>query len=634
MPETSIIIRTFNEEKHLGNLLRTIAEQDYRDYEIIIVDAGSTDRTLEIAAKFPVKIVEIESRDFTFGYALNVGCKEARGKYLVVASAHVLPVDNEWLSHLVAPFSNERTAKVYGRQLGHQTSKFSEQRDFKRIFGTEPIETSVPLDYVNHANAALRRELWEKRHFDEYLFGLEDVEWAKYITGEGYLIQYEPKAAVYHIHGERWGQVFNRYRREAIAASRIGLKQPPQGRTGLGRLLINLSLDFFASFPNWSLSRLEEILRFRYYQWKGSRQGWLYDKNLDLVSKRRELFYPAASQAVVVRDRNRAELEELPLPEMRPGDVLIKVAYVGICRTDLEVYDGTLGYYKDGTARYPIVPGHEFSGTIVKIGANSRFQERMKLGQRVVGECIISKGEGSKRREIGVVNHNGAYSQYVVVPGNLIHKIPEGMDVKTAVLAEPLSVVMRGLGRIESKLTPESKIAVIGAGTIGNFCTQVLSLDGHKVRVFDRRKERLNLLRGSAEGVSESLNRLGGFDIIIEATGSKDVLEQVLRESRVDGMILLLGFPYGEINFNFEDLVAREKNIIGSVGAGWDDFVKALKLLPKMNTAPFTETVLPLEDFKKAWKLLRSSKYIKIILRPNPIEDEQIVLDHELLIYE
>src|SRR3990167_3999136 len=106
MPETSIVIRTYNEEKHIGNLLRAIETQDYKDYEIIIVDSGSTDKTLEIAEKHPVRIIKIEKRDFTFGYALNVGCKAARGRYLVFASAHVLPATNFWLSQLIASFKD------------------------------------------------------------------------------------------------------------------------------------------------------------------------------------------------------------------------------------------------------------------------------------------------------------------------------------------------------------------------------------------------------------------------------------------------------------------------------------------------------------------------------------------------
>ena len=117
MPETSIVIRTFNEEKHIGNLLSAIASQTYKNYEIVIVDSGSTDDTLSIAEKFPVRIIKIESRDFTFGYSLNVGCEASRGKYLVFVSAHILPVSREWLSNLVNAFKNEKVAMVYGRQM-------------------------------------------------------------------------------------------------------------------------------------------------------------------------------------------------------------------------------------------------------------------------------------------------------------------------------------------------------------------------------------------------------------------------------------------------------------------------------------------------------------------------------------
>src|SRR3989344_3446611 len=117
MPETSIVIRTFNEEKHIGNLLRAIGEQKYRDHEVVIVDSGSTDATLDIARQFPTTIVEIESRDFTFGYALNVGCEKARGMHLVFVSAHVLPLDTHWLGNLIAPFTDQQGAMVYGRQV-------------------------------------------------------------------------------------------------------------------------------------------------------------------------------------------------------------------------------------------------------------------------------------------------------------------------------------------------------------------------------------------------------------------------------------------------------------------------------------------------------------------------------------
>lgn len=615
MSETSIVIRTHNEEKHLGNLLQAIREQDYKDCEVIVVDSSSTDRTVEIAREFDVKVISIESRDFTFGYALNVGCEASQGRYLVFASAHVLPVDKNWLSNLIAPFSDSRIAMVYGRQVGNEQSKFSEKNDFKRIFGPKAVDSSIAINYANNANSAIRKKLWEDHRFDQYLFGLEDIDWAQAMVKKGYHIRYEPGAAIYHIHTEAWHQIFNRYRREAIATVRIGLPHPPQARTGILWLFWRLTDDILSSFPNWSFKRLEEILRFRYYQWKGTRQGWFKDRGLDLDRDKQDLFFHIKNQSVVIKGLHRAEMEEVPIPEMKPGDILLEVDYVGICRTDLEVLEGTLGYYRDGVADYPIVPGHEFSGTIVKIGSNNKFRERFKIGQKVVGECILSR-RSEDRKEVGVINYNGAYSQYIVMPGDALHKIENGLDSKKASLAEPVAVVLRAIRRIKDRLFPGAKVAVMGAGPIGNLCAQALTLEGYKVTIFDRNATRLELLKEKVEGVSLVVEGLDKFDVIIEATGSKELLEQVIKESRTDGTIMLLGFPYGDISYNFEDLVGHEKVFAGSVGGDREDFPKALDLLPQIEIPEEFQTVLPLKDFKRAWELHRTGKYLKIFLQP------------------
>ena len=617
MPETSIIIRTHNEEKHLGNLLQAISDQDYENHEVIIVDSGSSDKTLQIAAKFKVKIINIESRDFTFGHALNVGCEESNGRYLVFVSAHILPANSHWLSSLIAPFEDEKVAMVYGRQLGAEKSKFSEKMDFKRLFLDSVINYNVPIEYSNNANSAIRKSLWQSCPFDEYLFGLEDIDWARHMAGTGYLIRYEPKAAAHHIHEEKWHQIFNRYRREAIAAIRIGLKQPPQSGVTFFWLFIRLFDDIIHSFLNWSPGRLEEVLQFRYYQWKGSRQGWFYDKALDLEKDKQDIFFREDNLAALIEGKHKARLTKISLPEMKPGDILIKVDYVGVCRTDLEVYEGTLGYYRDGVAEYPIVPGHEFSGTIVKVGANNKYREWFKAGDKVVGECILSHGEKSDRKEVGVINHNGAYAELIVMPGDAIHKIPDNLDSKTAVLAEPLGVVLRAIRRIKPRIKEQSSLAVIGAGPIGNLCAQMFSLEGHKVTVYDMNAERLKLLKGKVHDTKKNLDDLAQFDAIVEVTGVREVLEQVLKQSRFDSTVLLLGFPYGDINYNFENLVGNEKVIVGSVGAEKKDFPEALKLLPKLDTEDFTKIVMPLKDFKKAWELQKTSKYLKILLKPS-----------------
>lgn len=617
MPETSIVIRTYNEEKHIGNLLRAIEKQYYKNHEVIIVDSSSTDKTREIAEQFKVKIIKIESHDFTFGYALNIGIEASKGKYIICASAHVLPLDNHWLNRMVRPFKDEKVAMVYGRQFGFETSKFSEKLDFQRLFSSPSFNSKVVLDYANNANSAVRKSVWEKRRFDVYLFGIEDVDWARAAIEKGYYINYEPEAAVYHIHNEEWHQVYNRYRREAIAAARIGLVHPPQSRLEFYWLLIRLIDDTLRSFPNWSFQRLEEILRFRYYQWKGSRQGWFNDRGLDLDRNKQELFFSEANQAVLIEAKHKAKLVKIPLPELKPGDILIKVDYVGVCRTDLEVYDGTLGYYRDGLANYPIVPGHEFSGTVAKIGANNRYRERFKIGEKVVAESILSRGKISERKEVGVINHNGAYSQFVIVPGSFAHHLPAGLeDQRVATLAEPLAVVLRALRRIGERLSQSKSVAIIGAGPVGNLCAQTLSTAGYKVTVYDKNLGRLKLLEDKVERISTVLDGLEKFDTIIEITGAKEVLEQVLKQSRLDSTILLLGFPYGDLDYNFEDLVGNEKVIVGSVGAEKRDFPEALKLLAKLDTKAFTDTVMPLKDFKKAWDLQRSGKHLKILLKP------------------
>ena len=104
--------------------------------------------------------------------------------------------------------------------------------------------------------------------------------------------------------------------------------------------------------------------------------------------------------------------------------------------------------------------------------------------------------------------------------------------------------------------------------------------------------------------------------MIIEATGSKDVLEKVLKESSLDSTILLLGFPYGDIEYNFEDIVGQEKVIIGSVGADSEDFDEAFNLLSDLDMVPFVQVVMPLKNFEEAWQAHKSLKHLKILLKP------------------
>ena len=169
----SIIIRTYNEEKYLAKLLAGIDRQNVGELtkEVILVDSGSTDKTLQIARSFDCKIERIRKDEFSFGKSLNIGCKSATGGILVFISGHCFPVNDYWLIKLVQPILDGKVALTYGRQLGVSTSRFSEQQIFSKYF---PVSSSIPQQnfFCNNANAAVLKEVWQKYQFNEELTGL------------------------------------------------------------------------------------------------------------------------------------------------------------------------------------------------------------------------------------------------------------------------------------------------------------------------------------------------------------------------------------------------------------------------------------------------------------------------------
>lgn len=218
----SVVIRTFNEETYLDELLQAIANQDcsFCGVEVVIVDSGSTDRTLAIANQYNCLTTTISQSEFSFGRSLNIGCDVANGDYLVFVSGHCIPADNQWLEQLIAPLYEQKVAYTYGRQVGRDTTKFSEACYFEKTF---PEYSKIPQEgyFCNNANAAITREAWSRFKFDEELTGLEDMYLGQQLTASGEQIGYVADARAFHIHDESWGQVKIRYEREAYALHRI-----------------------------------------------------------------------------------------------------------------------------------------------------------------------------------------------------------------------------------------------------------------------------------------------------------------------------------------------------------------------------------------------------------------------------
>jgi rhamnosyltransferase len=290
--EVSIVIRTYNEQRHLPELLLAISRQEVDfDYQTVIVDSGSTDDTLDIANEFDCRITHIPKREFTFGRSLNIGCEAADGKILVFISGHCIPCEVDWLEKLTAPVRDRTAQYSYGRQVGRDTTKFSEGQVFSKYY-PEAGKLLQEGFFCNNANAAVSRAAWEQHRFDESLTGLEDLKLAKTMVETGDSIAYVTEAPVFHIHDESWHQVRVRYEREALALREI----MPEVHVGFGDFLRYFFSGVFHDFgvaleQRTLLKRGTEVIAFRWMQFWGTYRGNLEHRQVS-AKQREEYFYP------------------------------------------------------------------------------------------------------------------------------------------------------------------------------------------------------------------------------------------------------------------------------------------------------------------------------------------------------
>ncbi len=623
----SVVIRAFNEERDLPVLLEALQGQTLRDAEILVVDSGSYDRTPELAEAAGARLIRIESDDFTFGYALNVGIKAARGDVVVIVSAHAEPTGPDWLDHLVGPFADPDVAMVYGRQLGDGRSKYAERQDFRARFGEVSHELETDRVFANNANSAIRRSLWKEYLFDEGLTGLEGLAWARHWAGQGKKIHYQADAAVFHIHRESWRQVLHRYYREALAAGGMdhlgaGAKAAVILRES-GALVRDVVLFPVRRLPGDALGG---VFRFRWEKLRGTLRGFADASSPGSVESPDELYFDRSYRAVCIESAGHARLVDRVTPVLRPSEVLVEVAYVGVNGRDGEVREGTLGYFADGQAGVPFIPGPGLSGRVAAVRPNSAG---LALGTRVVvariqccGRCAACEADDAigcdERKEMGVFGMDGGYAGFVVSPARHLHILPDDLSLLDAVFCEPTAVVLKGYRRVEALLGGVGAATVVGAGSIGLLAAQVLTLKGWDVEIVEIFPARQDVARKLGFPVRETLDEKAPGRLIVEATGAATAMAAVLASAGTGAVVLAVGFPYGSRPFNFEGIVASDQAVVGSVGSGGKHFQASLEVLPEMRLAPLRGTVIHLENFQEAWDLHASRAVPKVVLEVMP----------------
>lgn len=288
-PNCSIVIRAFNEDKHIGRLIAGINQQTVKNVQVILVDSGSSDNTVEIAKSMGAEVVSIEPKDFTFGKSLNLGISHADSDLVVIASAHVYPVYPDWLETLLEPLKLSQTALSYGKQRGAKQTKYSEHQIFAKWYPDQSV-LHQENPFCNNANSAIKRDLWEEHRYHEGLPGLEDLEWANWAFKAGYNIAYQGDAEVIHVHNETWKSVYNRYRREAMAFKQIFPHEHFHLIDVVRLWMSNVSNDIKSAKKQRVLtSELKSILMFRTMQFWGTYQG--YRKTGSLTWQLKQAFY-------------------------------------------------------------------------------------------------------------------------------------------------------------------------------------------------------------------------------------------------------------------------------------------------------------------------------------------------------
>ncbi len=320
-------------------------------------------------------------------------------------------------------------------------------------------------------------------------------------------------------------------------------------------------------------------------------------------------------RALVVTEKSRAEVREVPVPEIGDEDVLIRVKACAICGSDVHGYDGS-----SGRRRPPIIMGHEAAGVIEKTGKNVT---KYKAGDRVTfdsteycGSCYFCKrgmvNLCEKRRVLGVhcdeYSRNGAMAEYIAVPQRIVYRIPESVTFRQAAMVEPLSIAVHAVNI--SPLRLGDKAAVVGCGTIGLLliqalkaagCSRILALDVDEAKmVMAKKMGATDLIDTRTEDAVARVLELTdgrGVDLSFEAVGIPQTFHTALDCTRKGGGVVLVGNVSNRVEFNLQKAVTSQIALYTScASAGEYDVCLALIESGRINVDGMISACVPLEE--------------------------------------
>jgi threonine dehydrogenase-like Zn-dependent dehydrogenase len=319
---------------------------------------------------------------------------------------------------------------------------------------------------------------------------------------------------------------------------------------------------------------------------------------------------------------------EKPLPKLQPGWALIRVRLAGICNTDVEILRGYHAFH--GT------PGHEFVGQVADVHGVSSSLKKKWLGRRVVGEINVScsgygyrpvcgfcrrglKTHCERRTVLGIVTHDGAFAEYLALPLENLHAVPDSVSDEQAVFVEPLAAACEILQQVNAKKFREA--AVLGDGKLAQLIALVLHTAVPRVVMYGKHEKKLAL--ASRRGIKTKKVRGDAFDLkhvkesyglLVEATGSPTgfALAQLMTEPR--GTLVLKSTFHGAAPIETWPIVVKELTVVGS---RCGPLAKAIALLRsgKVDPRPFATRTFPMAEAPAAIRFAQKTGVMKVLLK-------------------
>ncbi len=345
-------------------------------------------------------------------------------------------------------------------------------------------------------------------------------------------------------------------------------------------------------------------------------------------------------QAVYLERPGKIVVRRVPIPLIKENEVLIKVARCGVCMTDVHMYKGSF------PVKTPVILGHEFSGTIERVGknvanyANLSGQVPIKIGDRISAIPLIScdlcpaclKGKGNlceNAQSIGgageIVN-NGAFAQYIKLPARVLYELPDNMSYITGAFIEVTACCIHGIDL--SRIRQGDSVLLIGAGTVGLLLLELIKLQGpSQIIVSERIAERRKLAKArgadfvvdpmKTEPVNEvkKITSGQGADVVIEAVGSPGTTEQAIQMAKKGGIVNIFGVANTNAFSQIKpfDIYFRELTLLGTYALTLDTFNRAAKLLAseRLNISYLLTEEFSLHQLEKAVLMMEKKEGLK-----------------------